>query len=454
LSTVLLFDWRLSKAIENEYKPQPNLRWIPIPDYPLRVFLEAPPPTMALLDKDPLLLQSISDDCKDAFVESLKKIVPRLQALDVECGNAGGDFFKYAEGRKRVLQQIELDIQQAKNNAMAAIQKRWTNLEKQKADYKSYRTGVAIKIVKGGIGVGAAAAGLAGAVATGGATLALSIIGTYRAVVDGGKTLWECMQDADRVQKRVLADLDSLKKTYAQNPQLGVAREVLASTVNAVLKLPINITNVKSLEGDNELWKGKLTHLVFLAHELAETLNDLLDKSEKLSLQLANDPDSKKKQAALKGFEADVNKLLTEGFFIASMGRRVQIQKSHQDAEKGLKVQEQVTKGIEELKAGRSKGVDWFNSIIAFAADAALTGAGYGVKPPDFSSAADTVSKLKDGAGVAIDSGTTLYGIYDIAAENSEKVKEVQDGFLKKWKEKIMGPAKAGPAPPTLAKNA
>jgi hypothetical protein len=451
---VLLFDWRLSKAIEYEYKPALTLRWIPVPDYPLRVMLDAPPPTMALLQKDPLLLQSISDDCKKAFVDSLKKIVPRLQALDTECGNAGGDFFKYAEGRKRVLQQIELDIQQAKNNAMIAIQKRWADLERQKKEYKSYRTGVAIKLVKGGAGVGAAAAGLAGAVASGGATLALSIIGTYRAVVDGGKTLWECMQDADRVQKRVVADLNSLKKTYAQNPQLGVAREVVASTVNAVLKLPINITNVKTLEGDNELWKGKLTHLVFLAHELAETLNDLLDKSEKLSSQLASDPDSKKKQAALKGFEADVNKLLTEGFFIASMGRRVKIQKSHQDAEKGLKVQEQVTKGIEELKAGRSKGVDWFDSLIAFAADAALTGAGYNVAPPDFSAAASTVSKLKDGAGVAIDSGTTLYGIYDIAAENSAKVKEVQDSLLKKWKERIMGPEKVALAPPTLAKNA
>jgi hypothetical protein len=451
---ILLFDWRLSKAIEYNYQPPLNLRWIPIPDYPLRVFLDTPPPTYQLLNKDPLLLQSISDDCKDAFVDILKKIVPRLQALDVECGAAGGDFFKYAEGRKRTMQQIELDIQQAKKNALAAIQKRWTDLEKQKKEYKSYRTGVAIKLVKGGAGVVGAAAGLGGAVATGGATLALSIIGTYRAVIDGGKTLWECMQDADRVQKRVVGDLESLKKTYAQNAQLGVAREVAASVVNAVLKLPINITNVKTLEGDNELWRGKLTHLVFLAHELAETLNDLLDKAEQLNTQLAGDPDSKKKQAALKGFEADVNKLLTEGFYIASMGRRVQIQKSHQDAEKGLKVQAQVTKGIEELKAGRSHGVDWFDSIIDFATEAALTGAGFAVKPPDFSAAAGTFDKVKDGLDVSKESATTLYGIYDIAAENSEKVKEVQDSLLKKWKAKIMGPEKVGPAPPTLAKRA
>jgi len=454
MADILLFDWRLSKAIENNYKPAPNLRWIPIPEYPLRVSLDVQPDTQALLNKDPLLLQSISDDCQAAFVDALKKIVPRLQALDSECGASGGDFFKYAEGRKRVLQQIETDINQAKANAQAAIQRRWAALQQQKADYKSYRFNVGVKVAKGAVGVGAAAAGLAGAAATGGATLALSIIGMYRAVVDGGKTLWECMQDADTVQQRVVKDLDSLKKSYAQDPKIGMAREVVASTVNAVLKLPINVTNVKTLDDDNTLWKGKLTHLVFLAHELSETLSDLLDKSSQLQTQLAADPSSKKKLASLKSLEEDVNKLLTDGFIVASMGRRVQIQKSHQDAEKGLKVQEQVTKGIEELKAGRSKAVDWFDSIIAFAADAALTGAGYGVSPPDFSAAASTMSKAKDGIGVAIDSGTTLYGIYDIAAENSDKVKEVQDGLLKKWKAKIFGAEKPGPAAPTLSKSA
>jgi hypothetical protein len=415
--------------------------------------LDLTPDTFALLDKDPLLLQSISDDCQAAFVAALQRIVPRLTALDNECGAAGGDFFKYAEGRKRVLQQIEMDINQAKTAAVAAIQRHWMQLQQQKSDYKSYRFSVGVKVAKGALGVGTAAAGLAGAAATGGATLALSIIGMYRAVVDGGKTLWECMQEADTVQKRVVNDLDSLKKTYAQSKDLGMAREVAASVVNAVLKLPINVTNVKTLDDDNKLWKGKLTHLVFLAHELAETLSDLLDKSAQLRTQLSADPESKKKQAALKSFESDINKLLTDGFFYASMGRRVQIQKSHQDAEKGLKVQEQITQGIEELKKARNKAVDWFDSIIAFATDAALTGAGYGVAPPDFSFAASTLDKVKDGAGVAADSGSTVYSIYDIAAENSEKVKEVQDSLIKKWKEKIFA-ADKGPAAPTLSKSA
>jgi hypothetical protein len=444
---VLLFDWRLPKAVEYNSPIKFEPRWIPVPDLPLRVLLDAPPQTYALLQKDPLLQQAMVDDCKDAFTASLRTIVPRLQALDTECGAAGGDFFKYAEGRGRVLQQIELDIQQARTNALNAIQRRWTQLQQQKKEYKDYRMSVGLKIVKGAVGAGAAAAGLASAAFTGGATLALSIIGTYRAVVDGGKTLWECIQDADRVQKRVVSGLQALEKTYAKDSRLGMAREVAASTVNAVLKLPINITNVKTLEDDNALWRGKLTHLRFLAHELSEKLNKLLNDSEALQSQLAVDPDSQKTRASLEGFQADINKLLTQGFFYASMGRRVQIQKSHQDAEKGLKVQEQVTKGIEELKAGRNKGVDWFDQIIAFVSDAALTGAGYGVSPPDMSS-------VKDVGGVVVDGITNLKGIYDIAAEHSPKVKEIEEKVKKEITEAVVGAPKAEPAAPKLAKNA
>lgn len=440
---ILLFDWRLDKAIEFNQPFEPC--WIPIPDLPLRVILDAQPPTYALLQRDPLLQQALVDDCKDAFTASLTKIVPRLKTLDAECGAIGGDFYRYAERRKSLMQQIEMDIQQAKTNALNAIQQRWVNLQRQKAEYKDYRFGVGIKIVKGAVGVAGAGAGLAGAAATGGASLAFSIIGTYRAVVEGGKTLWECIQDADRVQKRVVSDLAALQKTYARDARLGVAREIAASTVNAILSLPINITNVKTLEDDNKLWRGKLTHLRFLAHELAETLNSLLAQSDQLQAQLASDPDSKKKQVALKGFQADINKLLTEGFIVASMGRRVQIQKSHMDAEKGLKVQEQVAKGIEELKAGRSKGVDWFDQIIAFVTDAALTGAGYAVSPPD-------LSKTKDVLDVVAEGAKNLKGIYDIAAEHSPKVKEIEEKVKKSFKEKVFGAETPIPAP-TAAKQ-
>ena len=225
---ILLFDWRLEKAIENEPSVNFQPKYIPIPDLPLRVMLDAPPPTYAMLQKDPLLHQMLVDECKNAFTASLRKIVPKLQALDAECGQSGGDFYKYAEGRKRVMQQIDGDIQEAKRNSLAAIEQRWMTIQQQKKEYKSYRLGVGINIAKGAVGLAAAGAGIAGAAATGGATLALSVVGGYRAVMDGGKTLWECVQNADRVQKTVESGLKSLRETYAKDQKLGVAREVAA----------------------------------------------------------------------------------------------------------------------------------------------------------------------------------------------------------------------------------
>ena len=450
----VMFNWSLSKAIENDSPVKFTPKWIPVPDLPMKVVMDLPPDTERMLEKDPLLMQMIKDDSKQAFTATLSKIVPRLQTLDAECGASGGDFFKYAESRKRVLQQIDLDLQQAKTNAVAAVQKRWMQVQQQKKEYKKYRLGVGIKLVKGAVGAAAAAAGIAGAAPTGGATLALSIVGGYRAAMDGVKTLWDCAKDADGVQKRVETGLKKLRDSYAQSQKTGVAREVVASTANALFKeAPVAVinklsggalTNVATLEDDNKLC-GKLTHLRFLAHELSEELNELLVNSDKLATQLSADPDSKKKLAALRGFQADVNKLLTEGFIVPSMGRRVTIQKSYEDAEKGLVAQERVTKAIDELKAGRSQGVDWYNKIIAFVTDAALTAAGYGVSPPNLSSA-------KDVAGVVSDGASNLAGIYDLVADAAPQVKAIEEKVKKKFKENVTDKIFGGTfAPPRLA---
>lgn len=256
------------------------------------------------------------------------------------------------------------------------------------------------------------------------------------------------------MQKRVETGLKKLRDSYAQSQKTGVAREVVASTANALFKeAPVAVinklsggalTNVATLEDDNKLC-GKLTHLRFLAHELSEELNELLVNSDKLATQLSADPDSKKKLAALRGFQADVNKLLTEGFIVPSMGRRVTIQKSYEDAEKGLVAQERVTKAIDELKAGRSQGVDWYNKIIAFVTDAALTAAGYGVSPPNLSSA-------KDVAGVVSDGASNLAGIYDLVADAAPQVKAIEEKVKKKFKENVTDKIFGGTfAPPRLA---
>ncbi len=257
------------------------------------------------------------------------------------------------------------------------------------------------------------------------------------------------------MQKRVETGLKKLRDSYAQGQKSGVAREVVASTANALLKeAPVAVinklsggalTNVATLEDDNKLWRGKLTHLRFLAHELSEELNELLVNSDKLATQLSADPDSKRKLAALRGFQADINKLLTEGFIVPSMGRRVTIQKSYEDAESGLAAQEQVAKAIEELKAGRSQGVDWYNKIISFVTDAALTAAGYGVSPPNLSSA-------KDVAGVVSDGATNLAGIYDMVADAVPQVKAIEEKIKKKFEENVTDKLFGGTvAPPRLA---
>jgi hypothetical protein len=421
MADILLFDWRLDKAIENDPKARFTPRFVVIPQLPMRVSLDAKPETQALLAKDPLLHQMLVDECKDAFSASLSRIVPLVRAFDEECGKTGRDIEKYAAARKRLVHQIDPAIEEARKTAVKAIEKRWLSVQQQKKEYKSYRFSVGVKVAKGIGGLVSAGAGLAGAVPTGGATLVLAVIGAYHALVDGGKTLWECIQDAEKVQKKVESGLKSLKDTYAKSQAKGIAREVASSAVNAIFKT--SATNVSTLENDNKLWRGKLTHLRYLAHYLSTELNTLLENACKLSAQLAAEKAPEKIRKSLEKVELDVEKLLTEGFVIVSMGRRVQIQKSHQDAEQGLAAQEEVTKAIEALKAGRSGAVDLFDKAIALVVDVSLSGAGMAAQAP---------SSALDFAGVAKDGAMNAVALNEMAVDAFPKVKAVQDSIKKK----------------------
>jgi enoyl-CoA hydratase/carnithine racemase len=428
MADILLFDWRLDKAIENEPTARFTPRFIVIPQIPMRVMLDAKPDTQAMLGKDPLLQQMLVDECKNAFTAALPRIVPLVRAFDEECGKTGRDIEKYAAARKRLVQQIDPAIEEARKNAVKAIDKRWVSVQQQKKEYKSYRFSVGVKVAKGIGGLVGAGVGLAGAVPTGGATLVLSVIGAYHALVEGGKTLWDCIQDAEKVQKKVESGLKSLKGTYEKSQAKGIAREVASSTVNAIFKT--SATNVSTLENDNKLWRGKLTHLRYLAHYLSTELNTLLENASKLSAQLAAEKAPEKIRKSLEKVELDVEKLLTDGFVIVSMGRRVQIQKSHQDAEKGLAAQQEVTQAIEALKAGRSGAVDLFDKAIALVVDVSLSGAGMAAQAP---------SSAMDFAGVGKDGASTVVALNEIVVDAVPKVKAVEDGIKKKISDIVKG---------------
>jgi hypothetical protein len=421
MADILLFDWRLDKAIENEPAARFTPRFVVIPQIPMRVMLDAKPDAQAMLGKDPLLQQMLVDECKNAFTAALPRIVPLVRAFDEECGRTGRDIEKYAAARKRLVQQLDPAIEEARKGAVKAIEKRWVSVQQQKKEYKSYRFSVGVKVAKGIGGLVSAGVGLAGAVPTGGATLVLSVIGAYHALVEGGKTLWDCIQDAEKVQKKVESGLKSLKGTYEKSQAKGIAREVASSAVNAIFKT--SATNVSTLENDNKLWRGKLTHLRYLAHYLSTELNKLLENASKLSVQLAAEKAPEKIRKSLEKVELDVEKLLTDGFVIVSMGRRVQIQKSHQDAEKGLAAQEEVSQAIEALKAGRSGAVDLFDKAIALVVDVSLSGAGMAAQAP---------SSAMDFAGVAKDGAMQLVALNEIVVDAVPKVKAVEDGIKKK----------------------
>jgi hypothetical protein len=438
---IVMFDWRLDKAIANEPTVNFQPRYINIPEIPLKILMDAPPATYTLLEKDPLLQQSLKDETKAAFVAVLGKIVGRLKVLDDECGRSEADFHKYAETRKGILAQIDADLEEAKRDAVGRIDRRWTTLQQQKREYQKYRLGVGVKIVKGAAGLVGGGVAIAAAIPTSGATVALAVVGAYHALMEAGKTLFDCIKDAETVQKKVQRGFESLRDTYKKNHAQGVAREVAASTANALLKT--SVTNVKTLEDDNKLWRGKLTHLRYLAEYLSKELNKLLEDADKAGKQLTG-PNAPKVKKALAKVEADVNKLLTEGWVIASMGRRVTIQKSYADAEAGLLVQEKVGKALEDLKASRSGGVDWYDQIISFVVQVGLQAAGASVPQPPQTALQETIGTVKDVK-------EHIGALHEMVADHSKKVKDFEDGVKKAIEKRLKGDLV--PAPTVSAKG-
>lgn len=458
MADFVLFHWSLAKAFQEHSRVMP--RWIP--DLHLIVIMDLAPETERALSKDNapgvlLMLQAFKDDAKRAFDDSVKIIGSHLQAFDEECVAKGGDIYDYVASRRRVMEQIERDIQEAKVKAANLAQQRWMQFQRIRPEYKSYRLATGFKLTKDAAGVGGAVGGVVGAATTGGAALPIAIIAMYRAVTEAGKTVWECWMNADEAQKRVASGLESLQKTYEQKHKLGVAREVAAGAVNPVLNLPV-ATNASTLENDIKQWRGKLTHLHFLAQWLSGKLGQMLQDSEKLRKELAARP---KKQKALESIEKQINTLLTEGLRVPGMRRRVVIGEAYQAAENGLEAEQKVSQALEELKAGRSKAVDWYISTVKYAVGLALTGAHFAIQPPaspfDPANFQDAASNLKDlankpglsnlkGAVTSVGEATevdreaasNLMEINEMVAENSEQVKE----YEKKLKEEIEQGAK------------
>ena len=420
MPSVLLLGWSLQGAIKDY--PGLKLTRIAIPQLDLQVECNFTPDGYALVTGNPRLSEKLHEICKGAYTKRIPTIAWQLQTCDAQCGK--GNDLESVKLQNQTMQQINRELENAYREAVTGVNDYLTNklkeLPKQKQQVKLYVLGIGVKAVKAGVGGVTSAFALAA-----GPVGALGIIGLYRALVEGGELISNCIEDAKSVQDRVEKGLKALDESYKKATGVAVGRELLASAVNAVVSPPSAFTmpNIGTLEEAIKLWGNKLTRLDLLADDLAGKLQGLLDACDELKARLVSDPDSSKKKAALGTLEKNVGLLLDHGYFIPSMMRRVTIPDAHQAAENGLEAQKQAKIVIEDLKAKRPIAVDAFDKIIKVVTQAGLMIA----SPPQ--TAMDIAGFANDCTSLFASS----FGIgYELPAEHFErKVREIEENEKK-----------------------
>lgn len=370
MAKVVIFDWDLGKVI-NEQAHFANLL---LGSLPAQVALDtANVKLFQAVAHDPLLHQQIVDICKQQFTQAATAIRGRAQNVDsLLSGKPATEQVKAIVSQLR--RDIETELDGARRRAEQLAQQKWESLTGQKAQYRAYKRDMAVKVTLGSSGTGLAAWGVALAVPTGGISLILSIVGLWRAAVDGVKILVVLVQEAETVEKDLNARMETLGKRYRGDSRTAVAsKEMLASMLNTLTQL--DFSNIAKVQEKCDLWANKLAGIRVQAHQLAVTLDRLLEASELLDRQLAAVAFPDQGRQAKLG--RAVQKSTDMHRSIRDMLESERIPSLHVRAERGLEAHGHAKQALDAL---RQKSPGWtvaFDKWSAIAFNVALAGAGY-----------------------------------------------------------------------------
>jgi len=404
---IVVFDWDMANGLhyQSQYLPKPAL--------PVQVRFQVPIEIVQTISHDPLLHQQIGDVCKHRFMESAAKIDKVREETDKLIRQDTNAFFKKNKNKIRILRMLRqnvpipdfvetyqeflnkfnrFEIDHALYSIEHAVQHQWEFLAEQRHEYRSYKNDVIVKVAFGVTGLGLGAAGVALAIPTGGASLVLAIVVTWRALVDGFKLLYSLGKEAEKVGKEARTMIESLGKKYESKTKGKVAsHEVAASVLNALVQS--EMSNITKAKDKCELWKQKLAGIRTAAHDLAISLNELLEQQEALTnfllamdIQIQEFAHASKSSKNRKQLRKQATKLENTKAQRSTLTLKIkQILNSNeipdvlQRAERGLKAQEAA---VQALAALQNKSPGWtekFDRYFALLVNIGLAAAGDGV---------------------------------------------------------------------------
>jgi len=283
---------------------------------------------------------------------------------------------------------------------------RWKKFVARKKQYRDYKIKVGLDIAVGVLSTTAGAIGVAGSVATGGASLILGIVGLVRGIAALAKQIQDAARDAEKVEKVLKGDLDTLLKRYQDaqgKAKKGVqgASEVTASVLKGILGTDTPFLATLPKCGSNyDLWDNKVAGLSVAGRKLSAQIVKGLTACDKLDKMLkgSTDKDVRKIYTKLQKARASLDKSLTN---CTNMMSRVS------NAEKNMP---KLKRMLDALSAQNPKYADIFEKVFPVVVNLTLAGANAGVGFKEASSLLETLN--------------TSLGLFNDLASEGESVLE------------------------------
>ncbi len=164
--------------------------------------------------------------------------------------------------------------------------RRWKAWVATRKEYSKYKLVAAAGVGASTVGFVASAVGVASGLFTGGVTLVLGIIGLFRSIVSVVQKLDKLWQEAEDVQRLLVASTNNIKNIYDTKGRQALAVHSLAqASFNAVLGSSC-MPSLDALQSNSKLWLNKLQGIDVAAGEAAALAVKSLDETEKLEKAL------------------------------------------------------------------------------------------------------------------------------------------------------------------------
>lgn len=412
--SIVIWKKDLGPEVLKKYKPA----WVKdLKGYELSLTLNDDLLNILEKEGDYITPQQMVDDAN----ERTKKIVSQMIVEIIKIEDAAGAITDPAKVKKilGIFDKQAKAILTKEEKAFKQIPvDRWNKFVKRRSQYKFYKVKTGFNITLGTLGVIGGtlgvAGGVAGTVASSGAGLgigitsaALGVATTLRGVAALTSQVLDLAKRAEKVEKALAKDLNTLKKRY-QNAQ-GEAKktkQVVSEVGGSVLKSILStdtpyLATLPKCDKNLGLWENKIGGLAVGARKLSKSINKGIVQCDKLekSLKKVSDKKARKLLDKIRKARKTLDKALNNCSDI--MARVTKADKNYPKLKKTL----------DALKGQNPKFVNIFDKALPIFVNMTLTLSGAGLGFAGAGVAAGASKSVTDTVQVVLDSVNTGLGL-------------------------------------------